>query len=92
MNRCPVTIDTRFVEGLEEDLFSENGSERYDEDWSRLVGFKDLRDGNSLLRGTVLKLDSMTGSWAGRFLSNHSFVFYQSYILHKAAQVASMSR
>lgn len=38
MNRCPVIIDTRFVEDLEEDLFSEIGRKLYDEDWSRLVG------------------------------------------------------
>lgn len=68
MNRYPVTINTRFVEDLEEDLFSENGSKRYDEDWSRLVGCKDLRDGNSPLRGTVFKLGSMTGLLGRSFL------------------------
>ena len=90
MNRCRVIINTRFVEDLEEDLFSENGSKLYDADWSQLVGcnLKVLRDGNSPLRGTVFKFGSMTGSWAGRFFSNYSFVFYQSYTSHKAAQVA----
>ena len=68
MNRCLVNIDTRFLEDLKEESFSENGSKRYDEDWSRLVGCQDLRVGDTSLRGTVFKLGSMTGSWAGRFL------------------------
>ena len=90
MNRCPVIIDTRFVEDLEEDLFSEIGRKLYDEDWSRLVGcnLKDPSWWELALTGAVFKFDSMTGSWAGRFFSNYSFVFYQSYIPQKAAQVA----
>lgn len=64
-----MNIDTRFLEDLEEEeSLSENGSKCYDEDWSRLVGCQDLRVGDTPLRGTVFKLGSMTGSWAGRFL------------------------
>lgn len=87
----PVINNTRFVEDLEEDLFSENGSKLYDEDWSRLDGcnLKVLRDGNSPLRGTVFKFGSTTGSWAG---SNYYFVFYQSYVSHKPRRLHSMSR
>jgi hypothetical protein len=67
MNRCSLNIDTRFIDDLEEEEpCSENGSKRYDEDWSRLVGCQDLRVGDTPLRATVFKLGSMTGSWAGR--------------------------
>lgn len=88
MNPCLINIDTRFVEEFKEELCSENGSKRYDEDWSRLVGCRDLRDGNSPLRGTVFKLGSMTGSWAGRFLV---FILSSSIKVissHQAAQIA----
>lgn len=67
-NRCSLNVDTLWVEDLEEESLSENGSKRYDEDWNRLVGCKDLHSGDTPLRGTVFKLGSMTGSWAGRFL------------------------
>lgn len=70
MNRCSLNIDTRFIDDLEEEEpCSENGSKRYDEDWSRLVGCQDLRVGDTPLRATVFKLGSMTGSWAGRLLA-----------------------
>ncbi|KAF8813497.1 hypothetical protein BYT27DRAFT_7335105 [Phlegmacium glaucopus] len=69
MNRCTTIIDTQFVEDLdEEELLLEHGSKRYDEDWNRLVGCQDLRISDTPLRGTVFKVGSMTGSWAGRFL------------------------
>jgi hypothetical protein len=77
MDQCLLNIDVRFVEDFQVESSSENGSKRYDEDWSRLVGCQDFSDGNSPLRGMVFKLGSMTGSWAGRFLVTTSFVFYE---------------
>jgi hypothetical protein len=43
-------------------------SERYDEDWSRLVACHDPRIGSMPLRGKVFTLGSMAGSWAGRLM------------------------
>lgn len=93
MKRCPVTIDTQFLEDFtKEEFFPENGSKRYDEDWSRMVGCQDLRDGNSPLRGTVFKLGSMTGSWAGRFLVIILSAFYQNNISTKPRRLHSMGQ
>ena len=66
MNRCPVIIDTRFIEDLEEDLFSENGSKLYAEDGASWLDVRTFLMGTRPYGG-VFKLGSMTGSWAGLF-------------------------
>lgn len=47
---------------------SSDGSRRYDSDWYRLVSCHDPWDTCPSLRGTVYRLGSLSGSWAGRFL------------------------
>ena len=54
MNPGSLNIDTLFIDDLEEEeSCSENGSKRYDEDWSRLVGCQDLRVGDTPLRASL---------------------------------------
>lgn len=43
-------------------------SERYDEDWSRLVACHDPWIGSVPLRGKVFTPGSLSGSWAGRLM------------------------
>jgi hypothetical protein len=65
-SRCPVTIDPEFDdEAIQAMSF---GSERYDEDWSRLVACHDPWVGSMPLRGKVFALGSMVGSWTGRLM------------------------
>ncbi|TFK73283.1 hypothetical protein BDN72DRAFT_814820 [Pluteus cervinus] len=64
-------IDTCFMDDIE--TFPEvEGASRsmiYDIDWSRLVSCHDLWSEPSPLRTSVYKLGSLSGSWAGRYLS-----------------------
>jgi hypothetical protein len=65
-SRSPVTIDPEFDDEAIRGVLL--GSERYDEDWSRLVACHDPWLGSEPLRGKVFTLGSMAGSWAGRLM------------------------
>ena len=65
-SRSPIIIDSEFEVGAVQGVSL--GSERYDEDWSRLVACHDPCLGSVPLRGKVFTLGSLTGSWAGRLM------------------------
>ena len=65
---CPLTIDPEFDISDGENQVMLLGSERYDEDWSRLVACHDPWMGSMPLRGKVFTIGSMAGSWAGRLM------------------------
>ena len=66
MNRCPVIIDTRFVEDLEEEFFSEYERKLYDEDGAAWLDVRTFVVGTRPYGG-VFKVSSMTSpcQWAG---------------------------
>lgn len=69
--RCSPDIEVDFDRALddnEEEQAVPYGSERYDEDWSRLVACQDPRADQSPLRGKVFTIGSLAGSWRGRLL------------------------
>lgn len=73
--RCSPLINTLFEQESKEEKDGETsstsplmGSNRYDEDWSRLVSCYDPWTGGTPLRGKVFRIGSLCGSWAGRFL------------------------
>ena len=51
---------------------SSEGSQRFDEHWSRLVTCHDLCMGDMPLRGPVYQLGSLCGQWSGRFAASRN--------------------
>ncbi|KAF9460340.1 hypothetical protein BDZ94DRAFT_1284000 [Collybia nuda] len=66
------------------------GSERYDEDWSRLVACHDPWMGPTPLRGKMFTPGSLVGSWEGRMLVP-SFEEYLIYIINPRSSPFSVS-